>query len=257
MCIEKFSKNIFVLNLKKREDRLEHIKRQLKKIGCDNYSIIECVDGSLVENPTTIKNGAYGLILTYYKIYEEIKAIYSPIFISFDNALNENVNSDMVVPNASHPANFCTSMFYSIHKSDHFRTVSELSFNMKYDFVIRSRFDLALNCIIDFSKLEKGKVYVSKDTDGPNALLNDQFAIADSDTMNIYSSTYLFLRHHYNKGVPLCGHSMLEAQLKLFGIPIERIDLNHPFEDGKYNIGRHSIIRNDMEKWVDPKIWGY
>ena len=116
-------------------------------------------------------------------------------------------------------------MFYSIHKSDHFRIVSEVTLKKKYDFVVRSRFDLALNKVIDFTKLEKGKVYISKDTDGPNPLLNDQFAIADPETMKIYSSSYLFLRYHYHKGISLCGHSMLEAQLKMFDIPVERIDI--------------------------------
>lgn len=195
--------------------------------------------------------------LVQLKTFEEINSIYSPIFLLFDNPLGDTINSDLSVPNASHPAHFCTSMFYSIHRSDHLRTVSEISSNKKYDFVIRSRFDLALNTVIDFYKLEKGKVYISKDTDGPNPLLNDQFAIADPETMNIYSSTYLFLRYHHSKGTPLCGHSMLESQLKMFDIPVERIDINHPFQDGKYNIGKHSLIRNDMDKWVDPKIWGY
>jgi hypothetical protein len=178
------------------------------------------------------------------------------LLLLFDKPLSEDINQDMHVPNASHPANFCTSMFYSLHKADHFRIVSETTFGKKYDFVIRSRFDLALNSVIDFTKLEKGKVYISKDQEGPS-LFNDQFAIADSDTMNIYSSTYLFLRYHYDRGVPLCGHSMLEAQLKLFNIPVERIDINHPFQDGKFNIGRHSLVRSDMDKWVDIKIWGY
>ena len=195
--------------------------------------------------------------LVQLKIYEEIKAIYSPLLLLFDSPLSEVTNSDLTVPNTSHPAHFCTSMFYSIHKSDHFRIISEMSLKKKYDFVVRSRFDLALNKVIDFTKLEKGKVYISKDTDGPNPLLNDQFAIADPETMNIYSSTYLFLRYHYHKGVALCGHSMLEAQLKMFGVPVLRIDIDHPFQDGKYNIGRHSLIRNDMDKWVDTKIWGY
>lgn len=195
--------------------------------------------------------------LIQLKIYEEINSIYSPKLLLFDNALDETINSDLVVPNSSHPAHFCTSMFYSLHKADHFRIASEICLGQRYDFVIRTRFDHALNCVLDFNRMKKGKVYISKDTDGPNPLLNDQFAIADPETMKIYSSTFLFLRHHYNKGVPLCGHAMLEAQLQMFEVPIERIDINHPFQDGKYNIGRHSLIRNDMDKWVDPKIWGY
>jgi hypothetical protein len=195
--------------------------------------------------------------LLHLKIYEEIKAIYSPMICLSDVPLDPKINQDMIVPNASHPAYFCTSMFYSIFKADHFRNVAELFFDKKYDFVIRSRFDFALNKVIDFSQLKKGKVYISKDTDGTNPLFNDQFAIADPETMKIYSSTFLFLRYHYNRAVELCGHTMLEAQMQMFKIPYERIDINHPFENGKYNIGRHSIIRDDMDKWVDTKIWGY
>ena len=98
---------------------------------------------------------------------------------------------------------------------------------------------------------------MSKDTDGPNPLLNDQFAIADSESMNVYSSTFLFLRWHHARGTELCGHAMLQAQLNHFNIPVERIDIDHPFTDGKFNIGKHSLIRDDMDKWVDIKIWGY
>lgn len=73
MCLDNLTKEIYVLNLKKRDDRLAHITRELKKIGCNNYSLIESVDGSTIENPTTLKNGQYGLIKTYFKIYELFK----------------------------------------------------------------------------------------------------------------------------------------------------------------------------------------
>lgn len=73
MCLEIFSKNIFVLNLQKREDRLEHIRKQLKKINCENYTVINSIDGSSISNPTSLKNGMYGLILTYIELYNSIK----------------------------------------------------------------------------------------------------------------------------------------------------------------------------------------
>ena len=190
-------------------------------------------------------------------VFDEISSLYNPVQFIMDEALPETINSDLIVPNASHPANFCTSMFYSIHRANDFRVREEAKKDRKYDFVVRCRFDLALNKVIDFSSLERGKIYVSKDIDDPNALLNDQFAIGDSDVMNIYSMTYMLLRWHASRGTCLCGHEMLQSQLNYFGIPVERIDINHPFVDGKYNRGNHSIIRDDMEKWVDPKIWGY
>lgn len=189
--------------------------------------------------------------------YEDVQHLYQPVQFVMEESLPAETNSDLPVPNASHPANFCTSMFYSIHRADNYRIRTETAINQKYDFVVRSRYDLALNKVIDFSALKPGILYTSKDTDGPNPLLNDQFAIADPDTMAIYSSTFLFLRWHASRGVSLCGHAMLEAQLQHFGIPVERIDIDHPFVDGKFNIGRHSLVRDDMEKWVDTKIWGY
>jgi hypothetical protein len=190
-------------------------------------------------------------------LFDEINSLYNPVQFVIDDPLPETINLDLYVPNASHPANFCTSMFYSIHRANDFRVREEAKKGIKYDFVVRSRFDLALNKVVDFSSLEKGKIYISKDCEGPNPLLNDQFAIGDPDVMNIYSSTYLLLRWYASRGVPLCGHEMLQAQLNYFGVPVERIDIDHPFVDGKFNIGRHSLIRDDMENWVDTKIWGY
>lgn len=189
-------------------------------------------------------------------IYDDICNLYKPKIASYDYSLPNNVNSHMIVANGSHPANFCTSMFYSIKVSDDYRIKHESFGAFRYDFVIRSRFDFALNRVIDFDSLQKGKIYVPKDAEGPS-LLNDQFAISDSDTMNCYSSTFLFLNKHYNNNTILCGHEMLEKQLSIFQIPTERIELNHPFCDGDFNRGRHSLIREDMQKWVDVKIWGY
>lgn len=189
-------------------------------------------------------------------VYSELCKLYKPVISSYDYSLPSNVNSHMSVANGSHPANFCTSMFYSINLANEYRTKHEVFGAFRYDFVIRSRFDFALNKVIDFQSLEKNKIYVSKDVEGPS-LLNDQFAIADSDTMNCYASTFLFLEKHYRNGTVLCGHEMLQAQLNKFSIPVEKIDLNHPFVDGRFNRGRHSLIREDMSEWVDIKIWGY
>jgi hypothetical protein len=189
-------------------------------------------------------------------IYEDLYQLYKPVIASYDYSLPGNVNSHMRVANGSHPANFCTSMFYSINLANEYRTKHETFGAFRYDYVIRSRFDFALNKVIDFHSLEKNKVYVSKDVEGPS-LLNDQFAIADSDTMNCYASTFQFLNYHHKNGVVLCGHEMLQEQLNKFSIPVEKLDLNHPFVDGNFNRGRHSLIRNDMSEWIDVKIWGY
>jgi GR25 family glycosyltransferase involved in LPS biosynthesis len=67
------TKNIYVINLKRRRDRLEHIEDQLEKIGCSNYQLIEAVDGSKLKESSRIKKGALGLVKTYLNIYESWK----------------------------------------------------------------------------------------------------------------------------------------------------------------------------------------
>jgi len=70
MNLSNITDEIYVLNLKKREDRLEHIKRQLSKINLDSYEVIESIDGSVIKNNTNLRNGMLGLIMTYLKIFE-------------------------------------------------------------------------------------------------------------------------------------------------------------------------------------------
>ena len=55
--------------------------------------------------------------LSQMKIFEEVTTLYEPISVFFDAELPATINSHMHVPNASHPANFCTSMLYSIYRA--------------------------------------------------------------------------------------------------------------------------------------------
>lgn len=190
------------------------------------------------------------------QIYEDLNELYQPKYLKLDSPLPENVNNHMFVPNASHPANHVTSMLYSIYRSNDYRIIHELSKGIKYDYVIRCRLDFALNTQIHFESLLEGTAYVPKDAEGVN-LLNDQFAISDPNTMNLYASTLLNVGKLSKFGIPLCGHQMICNNLILNNVKIEHMDVNHPFVDGKYNIGKHSIIRDDMSQWIDPKIWGY
>ncbi len=73
MTLNDLSKSIYVINLKHREDRKVHIISELKKIECIEYDLIEAIDGNTIENKTSVKNGAYGLIKTYFNIYENWK----------------------------------------------------------------------------------------------------------------------------------------------------------------------------------------
>lgn len=74
MFLNKLSNSIYVLNLKERTDKLSHIKFELAKIGCNNYKVVEAINGKDYLNTTRLKDGNLGLLLTYYNIHREWSA---------------------------------------------------------------------------------------------------------------------------------------------------------------------------------------
>ncbi len=88
MNLNCLSSNIYVINLKERSDRLTHIQSQLKKIYCKCYTLFEGVNGGLLHNLTELKNGMYGLIKTYLKIYDDwVKDKHPNILIIEDDCI--------------------------------------------------------------------------------------------------------------------------------------------------------------------------
>lgn len=71
MNINEITENIYVINLKNRTDRKTHIESELKKINCEKYKLIEGINGNTINNPSRLRNGMFGLINTYLKIYED------------------------------------------------------------------------------------------------------------------------------------------------------------------------------------------
>lgn len=73
MKLNDLSNSIYVINLKERLDRREHITNQLQKINCENYILFEGVNGKKTDNPTKMPSGMYGLIKTYLNMYDNWK----------------------------------------------------------------------------------------------------------------------------------------------------------------------------------------
>lgn len=88
MNLNDISNSIYVLNLKKRDDRRKQIINELEKIQCVNYILFESVDGYTLENNTRLSPGMFGLVLTYLKIYETWKTLnYDNILIIEDDCM--------------------------------------------------------------------------------------------------------------------------------------------------------------------------
>ena len=152
------------------------------------------------------------------------------------------------------PAKNVFHMLYSMFRANMLKKEYELRYNMEYDYVVRSRFDFALNIVPNFYEACPGKVYVPNDyikgRIQPNGLIcNDQFAYGDSKVMDLYSNTFWMINFAVAHGAPVIGEDLLSINLqahRLVGENMCYIDMNHPFPPGKYNNTPHSLLRDDL-----------
>lgn len=73
MKLDNLSNSIYVINLKERTDRKNHILNELSKINCEKFNLFEGINGNEIINNTKLSNGMFGLVKTYLKIYEDWK----------------------------------------------------------------------------------------------------------------------------------------------------------------------------------------
>ena len=166
-----------------------------------------------------------------------------------DDSIFNNFSNYRIVSN-NHPARNTILMYRSIRYADMLRKNSKV----EYDWIIRSRFDFALNTKINFNNLDKNKMYFCDTRSNFYATeVHDQFAIATPTDMNIYSSVYENIDKYHSEGCVVNGEDLLIYHLTKNNYigkhKINYIDLNCPFIGGPYNCGKHSLIRTDMEKW--------
>jgi len=184
-----------------------------------------------------------------------VLALYKPTRAKVDEKLPESVlnRKYTFTPNARNWPPFATvSSFYSLFQSLLLK-VEEETFYQPYNWVVKTRFDYALNFKIDFESLDPQNLYI------PNCRMvptkdfgNDQFAFGRTNIMNDYMSTYLNLDHYYRMGTAMIGEDMMRANLRKYGLVgdrLEYVDMNNPFPPGPYNGTPHSLIRTDMDLW--------
>jgi len=187
---------------------------------------------------------------------DQINALYKPISMQIDAPLLINVDEKYInTPNAKKwPPRFTISSYYSIFRCCLLKIDHEVK-TKQYDWVIKTRFDFALPVVIPFEKLHKNKVHMPpcRTKAFGDWLGNDQFAIGDSNVMNMYMSTYINLDKYYNSGVEMIGEEMLRANLienNLIKDNLIYIDMPAPFAPGPHNGTPHFLIRDDYEQWT-------
>lgn len=188
--------------------------------------------------------------------YDKLKELYQPKDFLIELPLVDTFENYTRIPSPKFPAYFTVSAYYSIYRASRLREEQEINSNFKYDWVVKLRFDYALNGIPDFS-LDNTKLYVPNCRMVPERdFCNDQFAFGSSSTMTKYCSTYPNLDTFYNDGVVMIGEDMLQATLRkydLIGDNLVYVDVNNPFPPGEHNGTWHSLIRDDYVNWTAKK----
>ena len=113
------------------------------------------------------------------------------------------------------------SMFYSIHQSNKLKTEYEIKNNFKYNWVIRSRFDVKLNAKIEFNNYDRNIMNVPNGCFDPANGYVDCFAFSNSSNMDIYSNVYNYMDEYLNNpNLKLCGEYILKQHLDNNHMPI-------------------------------------
>ena len=176
--------------------------------------------------------------------------LYKPKDYLFEDKLMGNYDDLYTrTPNAQKwPPRFTYSALYSMKES------SKL-IDGKYDWVIKTRTDYALNVVIPFSELNNNKLYI------PNCRMvperdfgNDQFAFSSQENMLKYMSTFDCVDEYYESGVVFIGEDLMQANLRKHGLIGENLvyaNMNNPFPPGPHNGTWHSLIRDDYASWTE------
>ena len=187
---------------------------------------------------------------------QELIDLYKPVSYVIEPKLT--MDYDTAYPNTPNPhkwpPRFTVAALYSMEKSCWLKKEYEESKDFKYDWVIKSRTDYALNARIPFEQLDSSKMYIPHCRMVPTRDFgNDQFAFSSSENMDKRMTIYRNRDMFYNQGVQMIGEDMMSAQLKMYGLVGENllyVDMNNPFPPGPHNGTPHSLIREDYEEWV-------
>ena len=186
--------------------------------------------------------------------------MYEPKKFELEEPINPDLSKYTRVPppqpnwKVKNPALSTYAQFYSLMKANDLKREHEKEFKMTFDWVIRSRFDFALNTEIPFEELDNSKLYIPNCRMTPNRDFgNDQFAFSSSENMDKYARAVEHIDEFYDSGVQYMCEDFMSANWKKYGLVGENLvycDINHPFPPGEYNGTPHSLIREDFEKWL-------
>jgi len=123
------------------------------------------------------------------------------------------------------------SMWYSILQANLLKEQCRLEHNIHYDYVIRARFDITYTRNIDVSKFDKNIIHTAERPDLPPEMVDDRFAFASNELMNIYCSgfnniDFIHSMREKKDGI-FCGETILFELFNIYNIKTNKVSGLH------------------------------
>lgn len=186
-------------------------------------------------------------------------SVYAPVAAMIEKPLTNDLSKYTRVPppqpnwKVKDPARAAWNLTYSLMKANELKIINEEETITSYDWVIRSRYDFALNVVIPFAELDNTKLYVPNCRMTPQRDFgNDQFAFSSSKNMDKYADCFNQIEKFYDRGTIMIGEEMMAENWREKGLVGENLvyfNPNHPFPPGPHNGTYHSLLREDFESW--------
>jgi hypothetical protein len=186
-------------------------------------------------------------------------SVYAPVAAMIEKPLTNDLSKYTRVPppqpnwKVKDPARAAWNLTYSLMKANELKIINEEETITSYDWVIRSRYDFALNVVIPFAELDNTKLYVPNCRMTPQRDFgNDQFAFSSSKNMDKYADCFNQIEKFYDRGTIMIGEEMMAENWREKGLVGENLvyfNPNHPFPPGPHNGTWHSLLREDFESW--------
>lgn len=114
------------------------------------------------------------------------------------------------------------SMWWSIMQANLLKETNRLEHNIKYDWVIRARFDITYTKPVDLTAYNSGLLNVADRPGLPPEMIDDRFAFASNEIMNLYCGWFnqidwIWAKRDKMDGV-ICGETIVYEMCKLFNI---------------------------------------
>jgi hypothetical protein len=213
---------------------------------------------------------------------DRVLELYKPVVHIFDDYKFSPEHDKIYEQNCVHESSlprYSLSQFYTILQSRNLKSEYEVSHSFKYDWVIKGRFDYALNIVPNFNS-DNSYVYlpIRRYLRADNTYdygFCDLFAYGSSENMNKYMSVFEFMEDFSKRpgykfyGEHLVSTTLVETGLrKHHGYPahddekVRYINMQDPFVGNPENNGRrwlYSLIRQHKEprdSWLNHDL-GY